>query len=261
MVHRSSFAFTLSIIVHVGILLLLSSYHVAIDVPERKVPHPIKSYLYQKPKPLPKIVQDEKVATVEEKTQPSEPSKEAQPKQTETKINNKDQPRKLKQILEKENKLEVQTSTNPSDSKLDNEPLSPKSVDSPAEPLPTKSRFSVNQLRNLRERINSQHFQQIERERAQPNTGSVLHGTPELVPHSVAKESADEKRKKATSNVGPSKQIIKGDDGNCTLVEDLSVVGIEGVTAVSSFGCGETKFDRNFREHMQKVMKKLGKDN
>ena len=86
-----------------------------------------------------------------------------------------------------------------------------------------------------------------------------MHGTPTLVPHSTVTQSNDEKKKQATLSMSADKSIIKGDDGNCSLVEDLSVVGMEGVTAVSGFSCGETKFDKSFREHMNKVRTKLGK--
>ncbi|XQW85646.1 hypothetical protein ACOYR1_02615 [Thalassotalea piscium] len=123
----------------------------------------------------------------------------------------------------------------------------------------TTANFSYNNIRRLREKIQQQNNAQLQRELSQPNTGSLLHGTPSLVPHSTRPMSIDQKKKQATLSMSADKSIVKGDDGNCSLVEDLSVVGMEGITAVSHFSCGESKFDRSFREHMDKVRKKLGK--
>ncbi len=237
-------------------LLLLGSYHTVIEIPKEKPITPIKSYLYQQPKPK---SEPQKVESKPEQEQEQEQNVAAtnseQINAQKSKENQSPPPTDPAPKIEQESAPLVD---NANTQQNNNQHVSALDLDNKTKT--TRSAFSINQLSKLRESINEQHYQQVELERAQPNSGSILHGTPKLVPHSQVQESADEKRKNATSSVGPSKQIIKGDDGSCTLVEDLSTVGMEGITAVSSFSCGETKFNRNFREHMEKVRAKLGKD-
>jgi len=91
-----------------------------------------------------------------------------------------------------------------------------------------------------------------------PNTGSVLHGTPNYVPHSFVEDTVKKAIGSAPTQVGNGFSITKGDDGNCTLTEDLSTMGLQGKTA-SGFKCGLSKDEKAFKSHMKNVLKKLGK--
>ena len=196
---------------------------------------PIKSYLYVPP-PKPEKVDEispEPVAVEQE-----EPSKEHL------------SPNKTEQDVVQQVPVEV---------------VKPKEIteSQPIQKLPKLRRpTSVrSQLFDLKQQLEQQvtqdvqssEFERFERYRQ----GDVMAGKHIPVPHSVVPLSPEEKRKQATSDLGGF-QIIKGDDGNCTLVEDLSYLGLD-IKARSGFSCGESKFDRNFRQHMEKTFEKMGR--
>jgi hypothetical protein len=52
---------------------------------------------------------------------------------------------------------------------------------------------------------------------------------------------------------------VKNDDGSCTLIQDLSNVGMEGIKARSNFKCGQKKMEKSYDVHMDKILRKLGK--
>lgn len=92
-------------------------------------------------------------------------------------------------------------------------------------------------------------------------SGSPMHGRQEVVPDSIVSETSDARHARTTQRYSDRLAITKNENGTCTIVEDLSAVGIEGVKAVSGFSCGESKDKKAFREHMEGVLKKLGKSN
>jgi len=113
-------------------------------------------------------------------------------------------------------------------------------------------------LSRLKDKINQQIIKQEMYNYSKPNTGSVMHGTPTYVPHSFVENAKRKAIGSTPSQVGNGFSITKGDDGNCTLTEDLSNIGLQGKTT-SSFGCGKSKDEKAFNRHMKNVRKKLGK--
>jgi hypothetical protein len=59
--------------------------------------------------------------------------------------------------------------------------------------------------------------------------------------------------------MGPGIAITKGDDGRCSITQDLNAYGLSEGSSRQFFSCGESKFDKIFREHMEKVKVKLGR--
>lgn len=116
----------------------------------------------------------------------------------------------------------------------------------------------LQSLSRLRERIDNQIINQNIYNNTKPNTGSVMHGTPRYVPHSSVEDTQKKSIASKPSQVGNGFSILKDDNGSCTLTEDLSMVGLQGKTT-SKFGCGLTKDEKAFQNHMKNVLKKLGK--
>lgn len=233
----------LSLLLHVVIVLLLNNLQ-TIKVPNTKTkPTAIKSYIYHPPVRKIKQIKEQIVQPEIAITKIEETKKiQTPPKVEETPL----QPKRK----QSESKVAVKAPVKKS-------PSVSKHVKTTLNKPQTLSYKSLNKLR---QQIQQNNFESITKDRLKPNTGSIMHGTPTLVPHSIIPLSNEDKQKQATLSMSADKSIIKGDDGNCSLVEDLSVVGIPGVTAVSSFSCGESKHDKSFRKHMNKVIKKLGKE-
>ena len=70
------------------------------------------------------------------------------------------------------------------------------------------------------------------------------------------KLTPEQVREKNTTKVSSDISIIKNDNGTC-IIEREQFLGspVEGSTSV--FSCGESKFDRDFREHMKKIQDKI----
>lgn len=135
-------------------------------------------------------------------------------------------------------------------------------VDAAATPIrqPVTATFSPStQLNKLRQSLTDKILEQEAYEYSRPKSASIMHGTPELVPHSVKRLTKKQKKEQATQRLSSGTKTIKGDDGLCFIERDLTEVGIEGVSATEAFTCGKSKFDKNFRDHMRKVREKLGK--
>ncbi|QOL26777.1 hypothetical protein LP316_05630 [Thalassotalea sp. LPB0316] len=230
--HSKAILFTLTI--HLGLVLLLSmqSFYLPNEHKDKQDVTPIKSYLYV-PKPI--TVKTPPAITPKEDTQA------------------KSEPKQVEQITE----LDI---TEPAVTPVQQENREQQSqiVDIPSIKPPAIAKGSVRaQLFDLKQQIQDQHIQQAFNEYQSYRQGDVMSGKHLPVPESVVPLTQDEKDKRATSNIG-NFDIIKGDNGNCTLVEDLSYLGLDH-KAVSSFGCGESKDEKNFRLHMDKVLERLGK--
>jgi hypothetical protein len=117
---------------------------------------------------------------------------------------------------------------------------------------------SMQSLSRLKDRINKEIIDQEMYNSSKPNTGSVMFGKPNYVPHSFVEDSEKKLIDSTETQVGNGFSVTKNDNGTCTLTEDLSVIGLQGKTT-SSFGCGLSKEEKNFKNHMKKVLKKLGK--
>jgi hypothetical protein len=123
---------------------------------------------------------------------------------------------------------------------------------------PIKKYTNSQRLSRLKDKINQQMIKQEMYNYSKPNTGSVMHGTPTYVPHSFVEDAKKKAIASTSSQVGNGFSIKKGDNGNCTLTEDLSNIGLQG-KMTSSFNCGLSKDEKAFKSHMKKVLKKLGK--
>jgi hypothetical protein len=226
----------LSVVLHLLFVVLISYFGISSVYTDKgivKVPA-IKSYLYKKPK------------TQNEQSLSTLPKEKIEPETLkETEQTPKPEPQESKPVQQKEIQ-QIKELTAP----LENQ----------QEPLPQKTISTAEQIEKLRSKINRQSISQYALPERRSNTGSPLHGEPTLVPHSKKALTREEKLKAATLETGPNSQIIKGDNGNCTVINDLSSVGMEGIKSVQGFNCGENKFDRSFREHMNKVRRKLGKN-
>lgn len=235
-------AIVFSVIIHLVIFFLISRTIVTPAVQKSKNTKPIKSFLYIPPK------QDEIVAvkSTNEETKPLENEQKPE-KPSIAHVESKPEP-----IAEE--KLVKVAETPPAEVA----PVKPAAVKIPEKKAVSKY-SALKQLNQLRNRLNEKMFEQESIEYSRPKTGSIMHGTPIPTPTSNIPLTPEQKKAKNSTRYGDGLAIIKNDNGTCTIESDLSNVGIEGVTAVSSSLCGESKEKKDFRLHMDKVLKKLGK--
>jgi len=233
-------AIALSILFH-AVLLFAVSQTVVIHKQEKHAPiQPIKSFLYVPPKP--KKTEPEKTIELEEKTKPEE-----KPALQSTDIPKDAEPKPFP--------IAEEPSIEPPKQATKKKPLATIVVTDEK----AKKFSAYKQLDNLKNKLNEQIFQEEQFEFNRPNTGSIMHGTPTLVPHSTKQITLEEKKKLNTQQISSDMAITKGDDGQCTIERDLSTVGIEGVKSVEGFACGPSKQEKAFKAHMKNVLKKLGK--
>lgn len=244
-------AIALSVVVHAIVFYLLLQ---TVDLSSNKPTNTdniIKSYVYVAPpvKPIP-------------------PSREILPVEAEgmhKKSIDTKQPDKSANQLSTEHQTQEQdiaplskapsASNTPEDSINLNDIRPPKSVIKAS----SISERAFRQLGQLNRQLTENTIEQEITEHFRHKSPSVLDGKPDLVPHSTAVVTDEEVKLKNTTQYADGLNLIKGENGICTIEQDLSSVGIEGVTAISGFSCGESKFDANFRSHMKNVLKKLGK--
>jgi len=114
---------------------------------------------------------------------------------------------------------------------------------------------SYDRLSRLRNKLNNQQRDQAFEELTQQRSVSIMDGDPLPVPKAIIGLTREQKYKKNTSNshVG---SITKNDNGTCT-IHRAQIYGSPVEATTASFACGESKFDKSFREHMQKVQAKL----
>ena len=118
---------------------------------------------------------------------------------------------------------------------------------------------ALSNLNKLNSQLDREAMNDAASTQYQTRSLSSMHPNPDAVPHSQLTLTPDQEREQNTQRMSDSLAITKGDDGLCVIQEDLSQVGIEGVTATSAFNCGSTKEERWFKQHMEKVRKKIGK--
>lgn len=252
-------AVVLSVLTHVGVAILLikstnfSSTHVAKKTPA------IKSYIYTPPaiKKTPAILLPKPEAV---KTEKEQPKKKIVPIETavvkEKKISEKTvQPSTLSE-LEKATVVKAKTEL---DKLLDEIKPPKKLLQQKNIKAKSISRSAYSQLAKLNETLEQRFVENEAFERYRARSASVLDGEPFPVPHSIQQLTPEQQKEKNTTKMSDDLAIIKGDDGLCYIEQDLTSVGIEGVKAISGFKCGQSKFDKNFKAHMNKVLKKLGK--
>ncbi|WP_206485001.1 hypothetical protein [Thalassotalea sp. G2M2-11] len=235
-----------AILLH-AMLLWIISQTLVIPIPQQLKPKAITSYLYQAPAKQPPPVEsqsttDEPINTENtasiEHTEMNE-SVTVSDELTAKKEKNQQAPSKSQQNADKA--------------------LNPAITQQKSE-TQKYHRFSPSQqLQALSQSLDNQNISEQVFEYSRKKSPSIMHGTPKLVPHSKKQPSTDEKISQATQQLTSGMKIIKGDNGSCVIERDLSSVGMEGITVLEGFSCGQTKFEKNFNAHMKKVLKKLGK--
>jgi hypothetical protein len=204
---------------------------------------PIKSFIYYKP--IENVKKTLETTLVKDKI--TKEQEEIVPPEKDAKLEDKDNIPKTPQ-----NKPKVQNEQPAALTKVIVPPLKD-------EQKQTITKYkSMQSLSLLKDRINKEIIDQEMYNSSKPNTGSVMFGKPNYVPHSFVEDSEKKLIDSTETQVGNGFSVTKNDNGTCTLTEDLSVIGLQGKTT-SSFGCGLSKEEKNFKNHMKKVLKKLGK--
>lgn len=144
-------------------------------------------------------------------------------------------------------------------------PLSPQITNAvKSETVTTKNKVSglsrgkfssYDRLSRLREKLANQQRDQAFTEITQPRSNSVLDPEPFPVPKTIVPLTVEQQKKLNTSSshVG---SITKNDNGTCTIYRE-QILGSPVHATTASFACGESKFDKSFREHMEKVQAKF----
>jgi hypothetical protein len=115
-----------------------------------------------------------------------------------------------------------------------------------------KSGFSsYDRLTRLKNKIQKQQQEQAFNEATKQRSVSIMDAKPLLVPRTMVPLTREQQYQKntSTSHVG---SITKHDNGTCTIHRE-QILGSPVEATTSSFACGESKFDKHFKEHMQKV--------
>jgi hypothetical protein len=236
-----------SLAVHIAIFYLISLTTVVPSLSRKVTPQAIKSFLYVPPK--------QENTTAHQKTA-SQAQKTPQ-KNIEVTVNTPDEtPKNV--IAKTPTEPEIDEATKQIPEQTPTKSIDKNSTINQAI-QPPRNFSALGQLNNLQKALKDKMIKQESYRYSQKKTASILDGTPSLVPHSTKQLTADEIKKSTSKQMSSDLLITKGDDGRCTIERDLTAVGIEGVKSVEGFNCGKSKFDKNFQEHMKKVLKKLGK--
>jgi len=200
----------------------------------------IKSYLYIRPvkKVEIKLAKDE----VEIKEQPIKLEPEVI---VDKKIEQK--------VTEKEEKVAMKKQEQPTPIATSTTQVQPKSIELNS----TQKSFSAyKQLDNLRSSINKKIMEKEIAQSQRFRSASVMHGEQIPVPHSNVQLSPEQEREKKITRMSNDISITKYDNGLCT-IEREQFLGSPVPASSSAFACGESKFDKSFREHMKKVRDKI----
>ena len=216
------FAIAVSIVVHLLLVLLLFFIAAKPQIKEIKTSkQAIDSYLYKMP--IKRIVKPI--------------ARQAPPKKAEQ-----------REVIEQKKPAPDVTSIAPLAVKANTETKTKKVV---------QTTFSAyQQLDNLRRTINEKMMADELSELQQFRSLSLMHSQQESIPHSVIPLTPEQEREIKTTRMSDDISITKHDNGICT-IERKQMLGspIEGSS--SAFACGESKFDKSFREHIKKVQEKL----
>lgn len=248
-------ALVFSVFVHILLFAVILLSTKKQPQPKAEVIKPaIKSYLYRQPKVITKVQPKQPVVKAVEIVQTVEvKAKEVTP---------------IKKVVEEKPKIAKAVTIDKT------EVVQQKSEDSPKEIVPEKTKVSAlpaplpvrpaistsslsshSSLARLRNSINKQLANDAFNEHNQVRSASVMHGEQIPVPHSEVELTVEEKHKQNTSG-SHAELITKNDNGTCTIVRE-QILGSPVEASTSSFACGESKFDKSFREHMKKVNAKF----
>lgn len=228
----------------------LELQHAKIEASKEKKPA-VQSYLFV---PTPKVspIPPEQVQQPQQSPEVATPAPQAEKKES------------VKQVIEDTAPVLPLTTGKQTESKeLAQAPIAQveKTTKNPSENLAKPKAVSrvsaMSQLSQLRSKINRQHQQQAFEHYSRQRSLSGMSDNPDSVPHSAVPLTRDQEKEQNTTHYSADKSITKHDNGTCSITEDLSSVGMEGHKATSMFACGESAFDKSFRQHMDKVKKKL----
>ena len=130
-------------------------------------------------------------------------------------------------------------------------------------PLPEPTRRKLDgfmQLQRLRNKLNQSSVSNTDNPYQSYQPPFIFNTDVKTVPRSVPLKNEAQTRKKNTNDIGAGIAITKGDDARCSITQDLSAYGLSEGSSQQFFSCGESKFDKSFRQHMKKVKVKLGKN-
>jgi membrane protein involved in colicin uptake len=247
-----STAILLSIFLH--ILLLAALIYSSINAPkkiqqtEQKFTT-IKSFLYKKPKKiidktLPRLnkAEHKAVMTAEPIKPASAPTKTQKPFVKDVQIAIKKPAIKPKQPIRKTAQMQQSH-------------IAAKAKKTAIKAAKKASFSSYDSLSRLRSSVEKKQREQAFNEIIQQRSVSIMDAAQLPVPHTTVPLTSEQKYQKntSTSHVGT---ITKNDNGTCT-IHRQQILGSPVEATTSTFACGESKFDKNFREHMQKVQAKL----
>jgi|GEM_PF-1017673 len=230
----------ISVLIHLILFFFLSS--IATKPLQKSVTDrqkAIRSYLYkkpvtiEKPKPLIAKVIEKKVIQ--------------QPKQAQVSKENEQAVKTLAEVKEVKVKKRLNSAS------LSVQKARQTSEKNTKAPVSFSAYKQLDKLRNsINDRIVSEELSQLQQFRSP----SVMHGEQIPVPHSEKQLTPAQEREKNTTKMSDSISITKYDNGVCT-IEREQFLGSPVEGSSSTFNCGESKFDKSFREHMKKVQEKL----
>ncbi|WP_448548901.1 hypothetical protein [Thalassotalea fusca] len=244
-------AIIISIVIHVLILMFLAKTTIVPSLSTDEKPVPLNSYIYSpppriEPEPQPEQQPD---SEIEPNTTPQDVADSTvssiqppKPSMTQDEIISSDQSNEPVTH-------EVAVESTPQIESTSQQPVKESNANANAWQM----------LEALNEEQDKAYFQSQEYNRTRPNTGSVMHGEPTFVPHSVVRPTQEEIINSRSQDVGGGATVVKGDNGSCTITRDLSHVGMAGVTSVEGFRCGLTKQEKAFKAHMAKFRERYGK--
>lgn len=266
-------AITFSLVIHgiIFLLILLNQSNLKSPVQNVSKNPPIKSFIYYAPTPLKTTAQLGK-ENLERKPKNEVESKSQALSNDKFSFNpiDKNSDKLHDKVLDKINqknlippalssfnsaKEQVKAKANktlPDTIKLSSTPL----------PIPTPKNEkldSFTQLQRLRSKLNKSTEKALDNPYQREQPPSIFNSITKSVPRSMPLKNEEETRKKNTKNMGAGIAITKGEDGRCSVTQDLSAYGLSEGSSTQFFSCGESKFDRSFREHMKAVKAKLGK--
>lgn len=254
-------ALIFSVVIHFALILLLINQEMTIPNEPSKTDNAIKSYIYTPPQktippkeqPVTEPKPEIEAKIIEKQEQAKPPTADSSQailieKRAPETIQKQEPTEQIAQDVALENKETIED--------VDNKTIK----DNLIENKPIQRKFSaLKQLGNLKNKVNQDIFAQEYATQNRAKSPSVMHAAPNTVPHSTQHLTKEQKDKNNTANYSGSISTTKYDNGNCMVEQDLSSVGIEGVKSQQWFECGESKFDKSFREHMKRVQRKLAR--
>lgn len=238
-----------SVFMHLLLFFLLSTVAVKpLQKPVKTTQKAIKSYLYKKPISIEKPKTKSKPITPKTIEQHKD-LKEEQAKK-EQNIKKQEEPKEVNEVSKiNKDKIEktLKATSTPSQNIKQTPQVKTKAV---------TNFSSYQQLDKLRKSIDDKIMSEELSQLQQFRSPSVMHGEQIPVPHSQKQLTPEQERDKNTTKMSDSISITKHDNGVC-IIEREQFLGSPVEGSSSAFDCGESKFDKSFREHMKKVQAKL----